>query len=244
MGCGPSKKTDAEVKDTTKKAQASTVENLNKENKTPKEDGPALNNPEPFQAMNIETETVEKKAKKAKGSQKESKQRPNPLDLSEMPAYRNDNPAFNFNDGELSPILSPSSPKAEKTSQKKEPAKIEPGPKKIVVRRQRTTPFNWGKDGSVEIKTISFKIKYSHLVKGFKMLKSKDNYQTTLLSWSKNEEEDVLEFTLKDTFLTNLRTGNSSPLTTPEVHFQVDPDGRFVRNQESFLISIDQNYKS
>jgi hypothetical protein len=229
MGCGPSKKANAEVKDTTKKGKPPEVTLANPENQVGKENPPVGNTPEPMEAMNIVTETVEKKAKKPKEPKNTAKQKPNPLDLSEMPAYRNENPNFKFRDGDLSPILSPINASEEKVPSKKEFSKIEPAPKKIVVRRQKTTMFNWGNQGVVELKTISFKIKYSHIMKGFKMLKSKDNYQTTMLSWVKNDEEDVLEFTLKDTTMTNLRTGNSVGVSTPEIQFQVDPDGRFVR---------------
>jgi hypothetical protein len=101
-------------------------------------------------------------------------------------------------------------------------------PKKIVVKRQKTTAFNWANNGIVEIKTIAFKIKYNHVLRGFKVIKSKDNYLTTILSWNKNEEEDVFEFTMKDTLITNLRSGNSIGTNSPEVNFEVDPDGRFV----------------
>jgi hypothetical protein len=95
----------------------------------------------------------------------------------------------------------------------------QPIPKKIVVRRQKTTPFGWPNQGSVEIKTINFKIKFNHVMKGFKTLKSKDNYQTTMLSWKKNEDEDVFEFTMKDIMLTTLRTGVDTPLNGPEINF-------------------------
>ena len=66
------------------------------------------------------------------------------------------------------------------------------------------------------------------MLKGFKVIKSKDNYLTTILTWNKNEEEDVFEFSMRDTILTNLRTGNSIESSSPEVLFEVDPDGRFV----------------
>jgi len=228
MGCGASKKMTEDIQDIKKKEGNEKLTEPLPDNNPQDQINPVAETAEPMQDLNIVTETVETKPKKTKTSKKENKQKLNPLDLSEMPAYRSDNPNFQFKDGELSPILSPVNANSQTQVKKQEPIAIEPGPKKVVVRRQKTTPFNWGNQGIVEIKTICFKIKYSHLMKGFKMLKSKDNYQTTILSWTKNEEEDVLEFTMKDTAITNLRTGNSIELSTPEIQFQVDPDGRFV----------------
>jgi len=98
----------------------------------------------------------------------------------------------------------------------------------VRVRRQKNTLFNWPEHGQIEVKTISYKIVYSHAIKGFRTVKSKDQYITSLLSWYKDEEEDIFEFSLKDYLATNLRTGNNIEISTPEIFFQVDTDGKFL----------------
>jgi len=99
----------------------------------------------------------------------------------------------------------------------------------VRVKRQKTTLFNWPDSGQIEVQTISYRIVYSHAIKGFRTVKSKDQYITSLLSWYKDEDEDLYEFSLKDFLCTNLRSGNNIDLNTPEIYFQVDTDGKFVR---------------
>ncbi len=99
----------------------------------------------------------------------------------------------------------------------------------VRVRRQKTTLFNWPDSGQLEVQTISYRIVYSHAIKGFRTVKSKDQYITSLLSWFKDEDEDLYEFSLKDFLCTNLRSGNHLDLNTPEIYFQVDTDGKFVK---------------
>ena len=100
--------------------------------------------------------------------------------------------------------------------------------KKITIRRARTSSYNWTAEGQVEIKTISYKIKYNHTIKGFRVLKANDRYTTSILSWKPSEDEDGFDFTLQDCDITELRGGNSIQLTSPAIKFIIDFNGKFV----------------
>lgn len=167
--------------------------------------------------------------------------------FSDLPEYRSDHPNLNFQNGELSPIdtnrgtlnkrrkNNPDSQhfvsfEQENTKQffgstgpKNRDQKGKVGTSKI----KKEDALNWPDTGCMEIKTISYKVVYNHEIRGFRTLKPKEHYLTSFLSWKKNQE-DFFEFSIKDTSYTDLRTGNSHEVFTPEILFDVEYDGKFV----------------
>ena len=177
--------------------------------------------------------------------------------LNDLPEYDPGNPNFKFRDGELSPIGMNNSrmekgadPRRRTVAQgasqnmtssfereivarfsdhsDKNKVGLQPPQQQIRVRRPKTSVFNWPDKGQVEIKSVNYKVVYSHELRGFRTIKSKDSYLTSLLSWYKDEDEDLYEFSIKDEAATELRSGNSTLLNTPQINFQVDRDGKFV----------------
>jgi len=187
--------------------------------------------------------------------------------INDMPEYEARDPNFKFRDGDLSPIdvdnstIDKADPKRKTRAQgsmnmnsfereivarfadNSDQNKAGNGAvaqKQIRVRRLKTSVFNWPDKGTVEIKSVNYKVAYSHDLKGFRTIKSKDSYLTSRLTWEKDEEEDLYEFSIKDEAATELRSGNSTLLNTPQINFQVDRDGKFIgiKDVEKFIDGV------
>ena len=90
--------------------------------------------------------------------------------------------------------------------------------------------FNWPKKGFVEIKALCFDIKYDYMLKGFKVLKSSENMNSSILSWLKVDEEDYYSFDLQDVNTYNLKTGQVTQNNKIKegLKFGVDFHGSYV----------------
>lgn len=101
---------------------------------------------------------------------------------------------------------------------------------------KKLSNFNWPAKGFVEIKALCFEIVYDFHLKGFKVIRSSENMNSSILSWVRDDNEEYFSFDLKDINTFNLKTGQVQQNKTMNqgLKFGVDLQGNYVKDRNKF----------
>jgi hypothetical protein len=76
--------------------------------------------------------------------------------------------------------------------------------------------------------SVSFKYVHSHKFKQIQLVKPYTAYVNSVVTWVRDESSQVFVFTMKDTEVYDLQSGEISALEHNEVKFMVNLQGIFV----------------
>lgn len=127
-------------------------------------------------------------------------------------------PDFTINQMEISSIYSGSEEEREEEEFQREIVNFD---------RRRLSVFNWGLEGSVTFRTVSFKFNYSPMHKGFRIIRNYNKFLTSKLKWRIDPSREMVKFSIIDDNCFNLASGGIDRCKGFPIKFSVGFDGKF-----------------